>query len=123
MAPETCSEFGRYLGCSQGKWVSLFTSSISEFIPLVVGVVRENKRECFLIDCLCLRSSVGCCLSLVLAAFYVTRAQIYLLTWAQEYRSSAGFLLEGQYWEGSGCYEAIPLYSFTKRSLSLHHHV
>lgn len=28
-------------------------------------------------------------------------------------RSSAGFLTEGQYWEGSGCYEVIPLYSFT----------
>ena len=26
--------------------------SISEFISLVVGVVRENKRECFFIDCL-----------------------------------------------------------------------
>ena len=58
--------------------------SISEFISLVVGVVRENKRECFFIDCLHLWSSVGFCLSLALAAFYVTRAQIYLLTWAQE---------------------------------------
>ena len=58
--------------------------SISEFISPVVGAVREDKRECYFIDCIHLWSSVGYCLSLALAAFYVTRAQIYLLTWAQE---------------------------------------
>ena len=38
-------------------------------------------------------------------------------------RSSAGFLLEGQYWEGRECYEAVHLHSSTQQSLSLRHRV